>query len=132
MKKLLNQILKFGVVGGLAFIIDYGILIFLTEVFHINYLISTTISFIVSVIFNYIMSIFWVFYVDENKNRTTVFSVFIILSVIGLLLNDLFMWVFVDGMSIHYLIAKIIATLLVMIYNFITRKLFLEKRESNG
>ena len=59
MKKLLNQILKFGVVGGLAFIIDYGILIFLTEVFHINYLISTTISFIVSVIFNYIMSIFW-------------------------------------------------------------------------
>ena len=44
MKKLLNQILKFGVVGGLAFIIDYGILIFLTEVFHINYLISTTIS----------------------------------------------------------------------------------------
>lgn len=132
MKKLLNQILKFGVVGGLAFIIDYGILIILTEVFHINYLISTTISFIVSVIFNYIMSIFWVFDVDENKNRTTVFSVFIILSVIGLLLNDLFMWVFVDGMSIHYLIAKIIATLLVMIYNFITRKLFLEKRESNG
>ena len=132
MKKLLNQILKFGVVGGLAFIIDYGILIFLTEVFHINYLISTTISFIVSGIFNYIMSIFWVFDVDENKNRTTVFSVFIILSVIGLLLNDLFMWVFVDGMSIHYLIAKIIATLLVMIYNFITRKLFLEKRESNG
>ena len=132
MKKLLNQILKFGVVGGLAFIIDYGILIFLTEVFHINYLISSTISFIVSVIFNYIMSIFWVFDVDENKNRTTVFSVFIILSVIGLLLNDLFMWVFVDGMSIHYLIAKIIATLLVMIYNFITRKLFLEKRESNG
>lgn len=132
MKKLLNQILKFGVVGGLAFIIDYGILIFLTEVFHINYLISTTISFIVSVIFNYIMSIFWVFDVDENKNRTTVFSVFIILSVIGLILNDLFMWVFVDGMSIHYLIAKIIATLLVMIYNFITRKLFLEKRESNG
>lgn len=132
MKKLLNQILKFGVVGGLAFIIDYGILIFLTEVFHINYLISTTISFIVSVIFNYIMSIFWVFDVDENKNRTTVFSVFIILSVIGLLLNDLFMWIFVDGISIHYLIAKIIATLLVMIYNFITRKLFLEKRESNG
>lgn len=132
MKKLLNQILKFGVVGGLAFIIDYGILMFLTEVFHINYLISTTISFIVSVIFNYIMSIFWVFDVDENKNRTTVFSVFIILSVIGLLLNDLFMWIFVDGMSIHYLIAKIIATLLVMIYNFITRKLFLEKRESNG
>lgn len=132
MKKLLNQILKFGVVGGLAFIIDYGILILLTEVFHINYLISTTISFIVSVIFNYILSIFWVFDVDKNKNRATVFSVFIVLSIIGLLLNDLFMWLFVDGWKVHYLLAKIIATFLVMIYNFITRKLFLEKREING
>ena len=132
MKKLINQIAKFGVVGGLAFLIDYGIMALLTEVFSVNYLLSTTISFIISVIFNYIMSIFWVFDVDQDKNKRTVFTVFIVLSVIGLLLNDLFMWVFVDGMMIHYLIAKIIATFLVMIYNFITRKLFLEKRETNG
>ena len=132
MKKLINQIAKFGVVGGLAFLIDYGIMALLTEVYSVNYLLSTTISFIISVIFNYIMSIFWVFDVDQDKNKRTVFTVFIVLSVIGLLLNDLFMWVFVDGMMIHYLIAKIIATFLVMIYNFITRKLFLEKRETNG
>ena len=45
MEKLIKQIMKFGVVGGSAFVIDYGIMIFLTEVFHINYLISSGISF---------------------------------------------------------------------------------------
>ena len=57
MEKLIKQIMKFGVVGGSAFVIDYGIMIFLTEVFHINYLISSGISFAVSVIFNYVMSV---------------------------------------------------------------------------
>ena len=59
-KKLINQIFKFGIVGGLAFIIDYGILFTLTEFLNIPSLISAAISFTVSVIFNYILSIKWV------------------------------------------------------------------------
>ena len=38
-KKLINQILKFGVVGGIAFVIDYGLMVFLTEVFKVPALI---------------------------------------------------------------------------------------------
>ena len=65
MKKLINQILKFGIVGVIAFIIDYGILILLTEVFNIYPLISAAISFTIYVIFNYISSVKWVFDVDK-------------------------------------------------------------------
>lgn len=61
MKRLINQILKFGVVGGTAFLIDYGLLFVLTEFAGIHYLISGTISFAASVIYNYILSIVWVF-----------------------------------------------------------------------
>lgn len=125
--KLIRQILKFGVVGGIAFIIDYGIFTLLSQVFNIHYLISSIISFSVSVIFNYIMSIKWVF--DVNKKQTTKdFIVFIILSVIGLGLNSLIMYISVDLINIHELISKIIATFIVMIYNFITRKIFVEKK----
>lgn len=125
---LLCQILRFGFVGGSAFVIDYGVMILLTEVFGINYLISSTISFCVSVIYNYILSVKWVFNVTGERNQTQDLSVFMILSVIGLGINQLIMWVTVDCFDIHYMISKIGATAVVMVYNFITRKIFLEKK----
>lgn len=133
MKKisLFQQILRFAVVGGGAFLIDYGIMIFLTEVIGINYLISSGISFTVSVIFNYIMSVKWVFNVTEDRSQTQDFLVFIVLSVIGLGINQLVMWLAVDKLGIFYMISKIGATAIVMVYNFITRKVFLENGESN-
>ncbi|WP_230398881.1 GtrA family protein [Novisyntrophococcus fermenticellae] len=124
---LLQQVVRFGFVGGTAFLIDYGIMILLTEVFSINYLVSSGISFSISVIYNYIMSIHWVFNVDKEKSGTANFMIFLILSIIGLGLNQLIMWLMVDKADVFYMISKIVATAVVMIYNFITRKIFLEK-----
>ena len=126
MNNLIKQILKFGVVGTLAFVIDYGLLYALTEFGHIYYLVSSIISFSVSVIFNYILSIKWVFDV-QKKQGVKEFITFIVLSVIGLIINSVLMYVMVDLMNIHYMIAKIVATIIVMVYNFITRKIFIEK-----
>ena len=128
MKKLIAQVLKFGVVGGTAFLIDYSIMIALTEFFGINYLISSGISFVVSVIYNYILSVHWVFDVDKDVDKKKEFIVFILLSVIGLGLNQLLMWVFVSRVHVFYMLAKIFVTAIVMIYNFVTRKIFLEKK----
>lgn len=126
MKKIINQLLKFGVVGGIAFLIDYGILFLCTDILNIHYLISSTISFTISVIFNYVASVVWVFEINEEKSKLNNFILFIVFSVIGLVINQIIMWLGVDNMNIHYLIVKIIATFIVMIFNFITRKIFLE------
>lgn len=129
MKNLFSQLIKFGLVGGIAFLIDYGIMVFLTEVFKIPSLISAAISFTVSVIFNYIASVKWVFDVDKEKNsKTKELAVFILLSIVGLGINELIMWIMDKKFGIYYMISKIVATIVVMCYNFITRKLFLEKR----
>ncbi len=129
MDKLMKQILRFGVVGGTAFLIDYGFLFLFTEVFGIHYLISSALSFCISVIYNYILSIFWVFDIDPEKKKTTsTFVVFIVLSVIGLGINQVLMWVGTDLLGIFYMLTKIVVTGIVMVYNFITRKVFLERK----
>lgn len=127
-----RQIIRFAAVGGSAFFIDYGIMVLLTEVFGVNYLISSGISFSVSVIYNYLLSVHWVFDVSKERSKGQDFLVFIILSIIGLGINQLIMWLFVDKLGIFYMITKIGATGVVMIYNFITRKLFLENGNSES
>ncbi|MEZ3502647.1 MAG: GtrA family protein [Lachnospiraceae bacterium] len=128
MKKLMEQIIKFGFVGFLCFFIDYGVMVFLTEVFRIDYLVSSGISFTVSVIVNYILSITFVFETDKDKNKLKEFVVFVFLSVIGLGINEACMWLAVEAAGIYYMISKIGATAVVMVYNFVTRKIFIEKK----
>ena len=111
--------IKFGFVGFLCFFIDWGIMVFLTEVFGINPLISSTISFTVSVTVNYILSVTFVFETDKNANKGSQFVIFVLLSIVGLGVNEL---------CIHYMITKVGATAVVMVYNFITRKIFIEKK----
>lgn len=127
MNNLIKQILKFGVVGGLAFVIDYSLLYVLTEFIKIPMLWSSVISFSVSVIFNYILSTKWVF--TSSKKQTTMdFIIFIVLSIVGLGINQIIMYLGTEKLNIYYMFVKLFSTFIVMVYNFITRKLFIEKR----
>lgn len=125
-RKLLIQILKFAIVGGIATIIDFVFLYIFREFCHFPVLVSNTLSFCISVIYNYVASVKWVFDVNKEKDAKKQFVIFIVFSVIGLLLNNAIMWITVDFLSIYYMLAKIIATAIVMVFNFITRKIFLE------
>ena len=128
MKKLIEQLIKFGFVGFLCFFIDWGIMVFLTEVFGINPLISSGISFTVSVTVNYILSVTFVFETDKNANKGSQFVIFVLLSIVGLGVNEVCMWLGTDILGIYYMITKVGATAVVMVYNFITRKIFIEKK----
>ena len=129
MKKLMEQIVRFGIVGVIAFVIDYAVLLVLTEVAGIHYLISSAVAFLVSVIFNYILSITFVFETDKSKSKGAQFSLFAAMSAGGLGINQLMMWLLSDVMFIPYQLSKFFATAVVMVYNFVTRKLFLERKE---
>ena len=125
-RKLLIQIFKFAIVGGVATIIDFVFLYLFREFCHFPLLVSNTLSFCISVIYNYIASVRWVFDVNKEKDAKKQFVIFIVFSVLGLLLNNAIMWITVDSLSIYYLLAKVVATVIVMIFNFVTRKMFLE------
>lgn len=126
MRKLIDQFIRFAGVGTVAFFIDYGLMIFFTEVIGLFYMVSTSLSFTASVVFNYFFSMRYVFTHRKDISRGREFLIFVILSIIGLLLNNVGMYIGVEIAGIDYRITKILATMCVTIFNFFTRRLFLD------
>lgn len=131
MQKLANmpttkQFAKFAVVGFASLAVDYALLLVLVEWMHIDLLFSTTVSFIASVIVNYILSMRFVFEHKEDMSRKREFTIFAILSAIGLGLNDLYMFVGVAVFNIGYQFMKLVSTFLVTWYNYFSRRRFLD------
>ncbi|WP_202107662.1 GtrA family protein [Succinivibrio dextrinosolvens] len=127
-KKTKKQIVKFTIIGGIAFVIDYFLLIFFTEILHQNYLIANFFSYSISTIFNYIFTIKWVFTNKRNKIKDVrLFTIFNILCIVGLLINQIIIYTFTDLLGWYYLISKLFATFIVLVFNFITRKMLLDK-----
>ena len=129
MKKLIAQLIRFGIVGVIATIVDVGLLVFLQEVVHIDVLVASALSFSVAVVVNYILSMLWVFK-SKGESRIKEFIIFVSLSIGGLLITQLVMWLGTEVMSIYYLAVKIFAIIFESAYNFVTRKIFLEKKAS--
>lgn len=125
-EKLLVQIFNFGIVGVIATLIDFVFLYLFKEYCNLNVILSNTLSFVISVIYNYWASLMFVFNVNKEKSQRRNFIFFIVGSLIGLLLSDGIIWLLTELIVIHYLIAKVFATIVVMIFNFVTRKKFLE------
>jgi putative flippase GtrA len=101
-------------------------MVLLTEFTGLGYFASSAISFVVSVAVNYLLSMRYVFQGREELTPAQELTIFVALSLIGLALNQMIMWIAVEFFGIFYAIAKIFSTMLVTIYNFISRKLFLE------
>ncbi|MBR4231278.1 MAG: GtrA family protein [Bacilli bacterium] len=125
MNKLFKQLFRFGIVGGIAFLIDFGIFALLTHL-GMHYLIAQIISFSISLAFNYVASIKWVF--DAKKQTPKEIIIFVSLSVVGLGINELLLFIGIDKLHFHELIVKLFATAVVMVFNFVTRKLIIEKK----
>ena len=126
LRRLLNQFARFAGVGIAAFFVDYGLLIILTSLVGLHYMVSATISYTVSVIFNYAMSMRLVFSHREDMSRRREFIIFVVLSTIGLLLTNAGMYIGVDMLGVDYRITKIFATAAVTMFNFCTRRAFLD------
>ena len=121
------QFMRYIFVGGFAFVVDYFLLYICTELGRLHYLLSATLSFVVGLIVNYILSTKWIFTKSKISSTTIEFFVYGIIGVIGLILTDILLYIFTDLMHIHYMISKIITAVIVMIWNFIGRRTILFK-----
>ena len=126
-----HEILRFLLVGGGCFLLDYGLLYVLTEYAGLYYLLSSGISFSVSVFVNYRLCLIYVFHGASAETRRAK-VLFFGSSIAGLVLNQLLMWVLVDGLSVYYMLAKIIAAGIVTVWNYVLKRRALRKHGNAG
>lgn len=125
-KSLFTAFCKYLLAGGMGFVVDFATLFFCRDFLGLHYLLAAALGFIVGLVAVYVASNKWVFDRRRMKDRMTLeFTIFALIGVIGLSLTMLFMWVFVDLFSLHYLLAKIVTTGLVLVWNFGARKITL-------
>lgn len=128
----LVQLFRYGLVGGIAFVADYGTLYVLTEYVHLYHLISAGIAFVIGLLVNYVLSIHWVFDEHSSSNKMTEFSIFAVIGIIGLGLNELIIYTGTDVFGLHYMLSKLISTMIVFLWNFFARKYVLFDKRSRS
>ena len=138
MNNRMKEIVKFVFTGGVCFLIEYAALIALKEWLHLPVVAATPIAFLISVVFNYLLCVKWVFDGAAEGNRKAQIG-FIITSLMGLALNWLIMWALtalfgedavlltIFGIDVKvYMLNKVIATGLVMVWNYFTKRWLLK------
>jgi putative flippase GtrA len=111
-----HHFIRYLVVGGTTFIIDFGILYLLHGELKVNIAIATSISYWISIIYNFILNRYWTFDVREKESLKKHISTYFVLLVV----NYIFAVIFVSIMShyINYIIAKAIAVGIQMIWTY--------------
>ncbi|MCX2576227.1 GtrA family protein [Pedobacter sandarakinus] len=122
--ELVFRIIKFGLTGLLGMAIDFGATWFFKEKMRINKYLANGIGFSLAVTNNYFINRIWTFQ-SKNAHWGTEFSKFLIVSLIGLGLNTLIIYLFHQRKNgTNFYLAKCFAILIVFVWNFLANMLF--------
>ncbi len=113
---LLATAVRFGVVGVATAVVHYGLLYIGVEFVRLGATLASSIGFVVSVIFNYLMHYSWTFAQPAPHGRTLVR--YLVMVACGFGINALVMYVGVHGWALHYLITQALALVAVVLWNF--------------
>jgi len=115
---LIQKFIKFCVVGFSGMLIDFGVTWLLKEKVKVNKYIANSTGFILAATSNYIWNRFWTFH-SENSHIATEYFSFILISLVGLAINNLIIYIFSDRMKFNFYLAKLLAIGVVTLWNFI-------------
>ena len=112
---MIFKFLKFIIVGFSGMIVDFSITILLKEKLKIHRYISSSAGFTFAATSNYLFNRLWTF--ESNNPKVLVeYSTFLIISLIGLFINNLFLYLFEKKLRFYY--AKFFAILVTSLWNF--------------
>lgn len=120
---LILKMVKFGIVGFIGMLIDFFITWLLKEKIKINKYIANSLGFTCAVINNFFLNLKWTFHTG-GSNTNIFFIKFIIISVVGLGLNNMFVYLFHDRLKQNFYVSKALAVVCVFVWNFTTNNYF--------
>ena len=126
--KKYKEIINYLIFGGLTTLISIITYALFAKVFHIDYLISNVLSWIIAVLFAYITNKMFVFESKSKKNIKEITS-FFFFRVVSLIMEMIILYVFVDMLHIDDLVTKIIAQVIVIVSNYVFSKVFVFKKD---
>jgi putative flippase GtrA len=122
-----KQFIKFAIAGGVCMILELFTLFMLVEMYGMEYIYAFNIfAFTLAVSLNYVISRMWVFETGKHSKRFEALA-FFATAFIGLGLNYWIFKIAIENLPFHYLIAKMLAIVCVMSWNFVTKKYFVFK-----
>jgi putative flippase GtrA len=121
----LVQLFRYGIVGGLAFAVDFAALALLVQVTRFHYLASAALAFLLGLVTNYAVSVLWVFDKRTVKSPLLEFAIFALLGVLGLGLTEVVLYALTGLLGVHVLLSKAVATAATFAWNFASRKVIL-------
>lgn len=123
--------MRFVIVGGVSFLVDYGLLALLSEtVFKgipSGYLYSQVLSFTVSLIIHYFLASLWAFRRHSTKGclaHAKKSGYFALTNLVGLGINEILLYIGSALLGFHYMLVKLVAAFFVMCWNYLTQKFF--------
>lgn len=123
--RLFVDLVKYGFASAAALALDYGLLLLVHHVFGVAYLVAAAIGFCGGLALVYLLSVRFVF--DDRRTMRPVeeFGAFFAIGVAGLLLNEAFLYLFVETLTLAPALAKIPTAGLVFAFNFTARRALL-------
>jgi putative flippase GtrA len=117
------KFLKFGVVGASGMIIDFGLTYLFKEIVKIQKYVANAIGFTAAAITNYFLNRIWTFH-STDPGVTIQFLKFFFVSLAGLGINTLILYILVSKYKQNFYFSKLIAIAIVMFWNFTINFLF--------
>jgi putative flippase GtrA len=116
-RAIILKFLKFCLVGFSGMLVDFGFTWLCKEKFKWNKYVSNSIGFVLAATNNYIWNRWWTFQSD-NANIPIEYGKFFVISVIGLGLNNLVIYLLHEKLKLNFYLAKLIAIGVVTVWNF--------------
>jgi putative flippase GtrA len=112
---MIFKFLKFIIVGFSGMAVDFSITILLKEKLKVHRYISSSTGFILAASSNYLFNRLWTFQ-SNNPKVFEEYGTFLLISVIGLVINNLFLYVFEKKLRFYF--AKFLAIIVTSLWNF--------------